>query len=184
MARDDCVPEPEPDWGDDGGGYDGGGPGGSGGPGGDACGGDPDGSDGGQQGCTGDGSVGGDGGGAGGGDGGCFLTTAVVERRGEADGGTTLTALRAFRDGYMTRTAGRRALVAEYYAVAPVIVAAIPAGHADWDWIAERIDAAIAAIAAGADDEACGTYVAMVRRLEDRWISVAGPAAVGGGGRS
>ena len=69
----------------------------------------------------------GGGGGDGGGDGGgCFLTTAIVELRGEPDGGPTLTALRAFRDGYMTRTAERRALVAEYYDIAPMIVAAIP----------------------------------------------------------
>ena len=48
-------------------------------------------------------SCGGDGGDDGGG---CFLTTAIVERRGvEADDGPTLTALRAFRDGYMMQTA-------------------------------------------------------------------------------
>ena len=181
VARDDCAAVPEPDVGHSGGGP-GGGPGGSGGPGGDACGGDPDGS----SSSAGEGVCSGDGAGGGGGDGGggaCFLTTAVTERRGEADGGPTLTALRAFRDGYMTRTAERRALVAEYYAMAPGIAAAIPAEHADWDWIAGRVDAAVAAIAAGADDEAFGIYVAMVRRLEERWMAAAGPAAVHAGGR-
>ena len=70
----------------------------------------------------------GDGGDSDAGDGGaCFLTTAIVERRGiEADGGPTLTALRRFRDGYMMKTPKRRALVAEYYELAPRIVAAIP----------------------------------------------------------
>ena len=51
--------------------------------------------------CSGPG-VGPGGGGDGGGGGGCFLTEAVVGQRGmEADDGPTLTALRAFRDGYM-----------------------------------------------------------------------------------
>ena len=177
VARDDCVAVPEPDWSDDGGGYDGGGPGGTAGPGGDACGGDPDGSSAGAGTCSADGSGGG--GSGGGGDGGCFLTTAVTESRGEADGGPALTALRAFRDGYMTRTAGRRALVVEYYAIAPRIVAAIPAQHGDWEWIAARIDAAVAAIGAGAEDEAFGIYVAMVRRLEARWLAGRGTAGAG-----
>ena len=38
------------------------------------------------------------------GGGGCFLTTAVVRRRGESEDGPTLTALRAFRDTYMQET--------------------------------------------------------------------------------
>ena len=156
----------------------GGGPGGSGGPGGDACGGDPDGggSSAGSGVCGADGAGGGGGGGDGGG---CFLTTAVTERRGEADGGPALTVLRRFRDGYMARTPERRALVEEYYAIAPGIVAAIPAGHSDWDWIAGRIDAAVGAIGAGAEDEAFGIYVAMVRRLAERWTA----GAVHDGGR-
>ena len=163
LERDDCVPEEEPDWdpgdpddGDDGpdDGNDncGGCEPGTGKPGDDTCG-QPDFGDGG---------------------GGCFLTTAVATLRGEADNGPTLTALRGFRDGYMARTAARRALVAEYYALAPGIVAAIPAGHADWRWIAARIDAAAAAIAAGDGDGAFAVYAAMVRRLKDRWLPFSG----------
>ena len=112
-----------------------------------------------------------------GGDGGdCFLTTAVVERRGiEADGGPTLTALRRFRDGYMMKTPKRRAMVAEYYEIAPGIVAAIPETHSDWDWIGGRIDAAIAAIAAGDEDGAFGIYAAMVRRLAACWTEPGRP---------
>ncbi|MCY4408269.1 MAG: hypothetical protein OXC15_18015, partial [Rhodospirillaceae bacterium] len=156
VERDDCEAEPEPDWsGPDHG--DPGGPGGGGtsGPGGDACGGDSDGPAGGDTGgqsggdvCSADGIGGlggdGDGGGGdgGGGDGGCFLTTAVTERRGEPDDGPTLTLLRAFRDGYMTRTPERRALVEEYYAIAPKLVAAIPADHAEWERIALAVDVA------------------------------------------
>ena len=181
VASDGCVAVPEPDH--DGPDYgDPDGPdGGAGAPGDDGC----DGTDTGGPGpagdtCSADG-VGGLGGGVGGGDDGgdggdCFLTTAVVELRGEADGGPTLTALRAFRDGYMTRTAERRALVEEYYAIAPVIVAAVPAGHRDWAWIGARVDDAVASIDAGDEDGAFGIYVAMVNRLKANWL--------GGGGRS
>ena len=113
-------------------------------------------------------------------DGGCFLTTAIVERRGiEADDGPTLTALRRFRDGYMMKTPKRRALVAEYYEIAPRIAAAIPQGHSDWDWIGGRIDAAIAAIAAGDEDGAFGIYAAMVRRLAACWTEPDGRMAAG-----
>ena len=182
VESDDCRQEVQPDW-DDPGHGDPGGPGGGGtdGPGGDACGGDPDGSAASAASgtCSADGSAGG---GAGGGDGGgCFLSTAVAERRGEADDGPTLTALRRFRDGYMAQTAGRRALVAEYYAIAPLIAAAIPADHPDWDWIGARIDDALASIARGGEDEAFRIYVAMVRRLEARWRAGAGSLE---GGRS
>lgn len=104
------------------------------------------------------------------GDGGCFLTTAVVERRGEADDGPTLTTLREFRDCYMLTDPERVAMVAEYYAAAPKIVAAIPADHPEWDWIEERIDASVAAIQAGNDSEAFATYVEAMRRLNDRWL--------------
>ena len=96
------------------------------------------------DGCSTDGSVGDFGGGDGedGDDGGdCFLTTAVVERRGvEADDGPTLTALRGFRDGYMMQTPKRRALVAEYYEIAPRIAAAIPtrAPGLELDWRPHR----------------------------------------------
>ena len=100
----------------------------------------------------------------------CFLTTAVVERRGEADDGPTLQALRGFRDGYMMETAERRALVADYYRTAPRVVAAIPADHADWGWIGERIDAAAAAIGNGDDDDAFTVYVDLMERLTDRWL--------------
>ena len=120
----------------------------------------------------------GPGSGGGGDGGGCFLTEAVVGHRGlEADDGPTLTALRAFRDGYMQGSPERRDLVRRYYEIAPRIVTAIPHDHADWAWIANRVDDAVAAIAAGKDDRAFGIYVDMVRRLEDRWLEPAAGAA-------
>ena len=102
----------------------------------------------------------------------------MSRRRGiEADGGTTLTTLRGFRDGYMMKTPERRALVAEYYELAPRIVAAIPETHSDWNWIGGQIDAAIAAIASGDEDGAFGIYAAMVRRLAATWTEPDGRIA-------
>ena len=190
LETDNCQAVIPPDWGGD---PDAGGEtgdvGGDGGPGDDSCdtASNPD--DPGSDVCSVDSSIGfdtgtsglGDGGDGDAGDGGaCFLTTAIIERRGiEADGGPTLTALRRFRDGYMMKTPKRRALVAEYYELAPRIVAAIPQGHSDWDWIGGRIDAAIAAIAAGDEDGAFAIYAAMVRRLATRWAEPASRMAAG-----
>ena len=143
---------------------------------GDGGGSDGGGSDGGGSDGPGDGTCSGPGvgpgAGSGGGDGGCFLTEAVVGARGiEADDGPTLTALRSFRDGYMQQTPERRALVARYYEIAPRIVAAVPHGHGDWAWIGAQVDEAVAAIRAGENDRAFAIYVAMVRRLEARWLA-------------
>ncbi|MDE0048430.1 MAG: hypothetical protein OXO52_01490 [Rhodospirillales bacterium] len=154
---------------------------GTGGPGDGTCG--PSGEGGGSDG-PGDGTCSGPGVGPGAGNGsggGCFLTEAVVGARGiEADDGPTLTALRTFRDGYMQRTPERRALVTRYYEIAPRIAQAIPSGHAEWSWIGGRIGAAVAAIAAGDDDRAFAIYVAMVRRLETRWLEPAREASCQG----
>lgn len=53
---------------------------------------------------------------------GCFLTSACTEARGLPDDCRELTVLRAFRDGYMCKLAGREAEIQEYYRIAPVIV--------------------------------------------------------------
>jgi hypothetical protein len=100
----------------------------------------------------------------------CYLTTAVVDLRGEADDGPTLRRLRGFRDGYLRSLPEGEALIAAYYRDAPRIVAAIPQGHSDWAWIAEQVDAAAAAIGAGRDAEAFAIYTAMVRRLQADWL--------------
>ena len=176
VERDDCEKEPEPDWSGPDHGDPGGDVGGISGPSGDTCGGNPPDAPDAPDTCSVDGSVGGDGGGSSGGDGGCFLTTAVTERSGEPDDGPTLTLLREFRDGYMTRTVERRALVEEYYAIAPKLVAAIPAEHAEWERIARAVDAATNAIDDGVEEEAFAIYVQLVRRLKEDWGAVAGIA--------
>ena len=103
--------------------------------------------------------------------GGCFLTTAVAVRRGELDDGPTLTTLRGFRDRWMSRTSHGRELIAEYYRIAPAIVAAIPAGDTEWDRIAARVDAARDMINAGRSRAAEDIYVALVERLKRDWMS-------------
>ena len=97
----------------------------------------------------------------------CFLTTAIVERRGEADDGPTLTKLRNFRDTYM---ATMPELVEEYYIVAPKIVASIPKDHSDWNWVGEQIDISVSHIDKGDLDSAFKTYKGMVERLKHEWL--------------
>lgn len=104
---------------------------------------------------------------SGGGGGGCFLTTAIVDRRGEADNGPTLTKLRNFRDTYM---AAIPADVEEYYRVAPQIVASIPAEHKDWDWIGSQVDKSVEFIDNNLLDDAYKTYKTMVKKLEADWL--------------
>lgn len=60
----------------------------------------------------------------------CYLTSACVRHMGLATDGEELTVLRAFRDGFMSETRERRALVGRYYDGAPRIVAALD-GSAD-----------------------------------------------------
>ena len=102
--------------------------------------------------------------------GGCFLTTAIVALRGEADDGPTLTLLRQFRDTYMAADPAMAAEIAEYYEIAPQIVATIPADHRDWDWIGAQIDRAVAMINLGDLPAAHELYRNMVLRLEQRWL--------------
>ena len=95
------------------------------------------------------------------------MTTAIVERRGEADDGPTLTKLRNFRDTYM---ATMPEVVEEYYIVAPEIVASIPKDHSDWNWVGEQIDISVSHIDKGDLDSAFKTYKGMVERLKHEWL--------------
>tara|TARA_R110002072_G_scaffold300147_1_gene477014 strand:- start:181 stop:1911 length:1731 start_codon:yes stop_codon:yes gene_type:complete len=104
------------------------------------------------------------------GDSGCFLTTAIVEHRGEADDGPTLTKLRNFRDTYL---ADYPEEVKKYYQVAPKIVAAIPKDNPTWDWVGKQIDSAIKHIDNNMLDKAHQTYKSMVLELETNWLKKA-----------
>ena len=56
---------------------------------------------------------------------GCFITTAVCENFGKPDDCFELTTFRNFRDGWLIAQPDGKSLIAEYYAVAPRIVANI-----------------------------------------------------------
>jgi hypothetical protein len=99
--------------------------------------------------------------------GGCFLTTAIVDRRGEADDGPTLTKLRNFRDTYLVNVPNE---VEEYYNVAPKIVEAIPLDHEEWDWVGSQIDKSVEFIDEGSLDDAYKTFKAMVNKLKKDWL--------------
>ncbi len=101
---------------------------------------------------------------------GCFLTTAIVEHRGEADDGPTLTKLRNFRDTYLSDYPEE---VKKYYQVAPKIVAAIPKDNPTWDWVGKQIDSAIEHIDNNMLDKAHQTYKSMVLELETNWLKKA-----------
>jgi len=98
----------------------------------------------------------------------CFITTAIVNRRGEADDGETLTKLRSFRDTFM---GGKESDdLKEYYNIAPAIIKAIPKDHSDWDWIEKQIDLSIAKIDNNQPQDAYNIYKTMVLKLKETWL--------------
>jgi len=101
-----------------------------------------------------------------GGDTGCFITTAIVEKKGEADDGETLTKLRKFRNEYM---ADKQEEVQEYYEIAPKIVEAIN-DKKEWKWIEEQIQKAVDYIDEEKHDDAYTTYKSMVSTLKEKWL--------------
>jgi len=100
------------------------------------------------------------------GDTGCFITTAIVEKKGEADNGKTLTKLRKFRDEYMV---DKQEEVQEYYEIAPKIIEAID-DEEEWKWIKEQIQKAVDCIDEEKHDDAYTTYKSMVSTLKEKWL--------------
>jgi len=101
----------------------------------------------------------------------CFLTTACVQARGLPDGCEELTVLRRFRDGYVRSIDGGPALIAEYYDIAPGLVAAIEARSdraAIFESIYGVVRGCVDAIGEGDAEEALRRYHAMVAGLERR----------------
>jgi len=96
----------------------------------------------------------------------CFITTAIVEKKGEADDGETLTKLRRFRNEYM---ADKQEEVQEYYEIAPKIVEAID-NDEEWKWIEKQIQKAVDYIDEEKHDDAYTTYKSMVSTLKEKWL--------------
>lgn len=97
----------------------------------------------------------------------CFLTTAIVEKRGEADDGVTLTKLRNFRDTYLKQYPEE---ITKYYDIAPKIVSAIPSNSSSWDWVGKQIDKSVYHIDRKENKQAYLTYKNMVDTLEREWL--------------
>ncbi|HWZ46461.1 MAG TPA: CFI-box-CTERM domain-containing protein [Candidatus Saccharimonadales bacterium] len=104
--------------------------------------------------------------------GGCFLTSACTRARQLPDDCEELTVLRAFRDGYLWNAPGGQELIERYYAIAPVIVAAIdhdPDRRQILEGIFHVIGDCVSAIKSSRMDDALHLYSAMVCDLEQRY---------------
>lgn len=103
----------------------------------------------------------------------CFLTTACVEARGLPDDCEELTVLRAFRDGYLSASDERRALVERYYEIAPGIVDAIAASPArlqEHERIYDTVAHCVELIRQERPAEALNGYRALVETLEREYL--------------
>ena len=101
--------------------------------------------------------------------GGCFLTSACVAYMGKADNCEELTTLRAFRDGYMANTEDGRALIKEYYTVAPSIARKIQRSKNAKEYFADvyqTILRCIEYIKQGNNETAVATYKQMVLKYK------------------
>lgn len=108
------------------------------------------------------------------GGGGCFITTAVCDSFGKADDCFELTTFRKFRDGWLTSQPDGKALIAEYYSIAPRIVDRINR-LADSAQIyksiwREYLEPCLTFIGRG-DNQSCKRlYVDMVTSLKERFL--------------
>jgi hypothetical protein len=104
---------------------------------------------------------------------GCFITTAACTRTGEATDSGFLNDVRYFRDTYMQETAERRALVDEYYRIAPAIVDAIdgqPDAADEYQRIrAKYLDSAVGCIRRNEGESAERIYITMVTDLAAKY---------------
>ena len=105
---------------------------------------------------------------------GCFLTTACVRARNLPDDCLELETLRAFRDSYLRNRPDGPGLIAEYYAIAPALLAAIDACP-DAVGVYHRIyhntiRPCIRLIQAGRMEEALDLYRGTIARLQVRYL--------------
>lgn len=103
----------------------------------------------------------------------CFVTTAVCEAEGKPDDCAELQAFRAFRDNWLAQTEQGRALIGEYYELAPAVVAAMRYGDDETarcaqlrrDWLEPCYEAL-----RHGDNETCARlYTDMMQALRARY---------------
>ena len=96
---------------------------------------------------------------------GCFITEAVMSSGGQ-DTGVELETLRGFRDNIMMKTPQGQAMVAEYNAIAPIVVEAVssrPDGIQIFQQIKSQfIDPAVNAVKSGDSQGALQIYAQMI----------------------
>lgn len=105
----------------------------------------------------------------------CFITTATCLSEGKPDDCAELTAFRAFRDGWLRSQPQGEAMIAEYYAVAPAIVACVEY----CDDSAERyreirsrwLAPCYAALQNAQPEECFARYADMVATLKKRYLN-------------
>jgi hypothetical protein len=104
----------------------------------------------------------------------CFLTTACVEARGLPDDCHELTALRTFRDEFVRQLDGGPELIAEYYSIAPRIVASMKLDPGFRERIGELYNqlvlGSIELIESGKSEAALELYKRHVRALSSRYL--------------
>ena len=105
----------------------------------------------------------------------CFITTATCLSEGKPDDCAELTAFRAFRDGWLRAQPQGEAMIAEYYAIAPAIVACVEYcddSAACYREIRERWLAPCYVALQNAQPEACfAQYTDMVATLKARYLN-------------
>lgn len=106
---------------------------------------------------------------------GCFLTSACVEAKGFPDDCHELTVLRRFREGYLSSLPEGRDEIAEYYFVAPQIVAEIKKradSIAVFDSIYEKlVKPCVEMIDHGENENAHALYRATVQQLRLEYLT-------------
>lgn len=104
----------------------------------------------------------------------CFITTAVCESMGQPDDCYELETLRSYRDGYLMETEEGKAMVEEYYDLAPAIVCVIDM-HTDREKIYEdlyrsRLLPCIRCIEKGENEKCRDLYTDMVMDLKKKYL--------------
>ena len=104
----------------------------------------------------------------------CYITTAVCEEKNKPDDCYELTTLREYRDNYLMNTVEGRALVEEYYEIAPGLVMIMDMQNNKEQIYGEIYDnyllPCIRYIEAGCKEECSKLYQKMVKTLQNQYL--------------
>jgi len=105
---------------------------------------------------------------------GCFITTACIETKALQDDCYELTTLRDFRDNYLLNTLGGRAIIEEYYKVAPKIIYRINQSVNKGSIYASLYENLVAKsvnyIENNEEEKAKANYIRIVNELKDKYL--------------